>query len=128
VCDEVATVMDLLPTCAALAGGRPPGAPLDGRDITALLERPDTATSPHDVLPYYNAARLEAVRAGRWKLWLEKRERPPEGDEVVKPCRLYDLAADVGEARDVAADHPDVVAALKAAAKAARIPSATTAP
>jgi arylsulfatase A-like enzyme len=125
VCDEVATVMDLLPTCAALAGGRPPGAPLDGRDILALLERPDTATSPHDVLPYYNAARLEAIRAGRWKLWLEKRERPPEGDEVVKPCRLYDLAADVGEARDVAADHPDVVAALTAAAKAARISSAT---
>jgi len=128
VCDEVATVMDLLPSCAVLAGLPQPVGPLDGRDIGPLLARPDEAKSPHELLPYYQGGRLEAVRAGRWKLWLERRERAKDGTETVLVARLYDLGADVAERHDVAAAHPDVVAELTRAANQARVPRPATAP
>jgi arylsulfatase A-like enzyme len=127
-CSAVATVMDLLPTCARLAGADLPENSLDGRDIMPLLEQPAEAVSPHTALPYYRDTRLQAVRMGRWKLWLEHRERSKDGSETLHPLRLYDLATDVGETRDVAADHADVVAAIEAAAKGMRIPRRTGPP
>lgn len=125
VCREMATVMDLLPTCVGLAGIQPPHVALDGRDITPLLRDPEKAVSPHAALPYYEGESLRAVRSGRWKLWLERRERGKDGTERHQPHRLYDLASDVAESRDVAADHPDVVAQLEVTAKQARIPRGT---
>jgi arylsulfatase A len=120
-CSAVATVMDLLPTCAALAGARLPDAPLDGRDVTDLLRRPADAASPHAALPYYDGATLRAVRSGRWKLWLERRERARDGTETVHPPRLYDMAADVGETRDVAASQSEIVVQLQGVARTTRI-------
>jgi arylsulfatase A len=43
-------------------------------------------------------------QAARWGHW--KAVRNP----YYKPLELYDLAADVGETRDRAAEHPDIVA------------------
>lgn len=120
--------MDLLPTCAALAGARLPEGPLDGRDILPLLERPSEAASPHEALPYYRGERLEAIRAGRWKLWLERRERGKDGTPTVQAARLYDLEADVAECQDLAAAHPGIVADLEKVAKRARIPRPAAGP
>lgn len=50
---------------------------------------------------------LDAVRSGSWKLHLAKGE-------------LYQLDDDIGEARDVAAAHPDQVKRLRALADAMR--------
>ena len=69
---------------------------------------------------------MQAVRSGRWKLILEQHEYPPlttimytNRPQVMQkhfPLRdraeLYDLEADVGEKRDVAGEHPDVVKRL----------------
>ena len=113
-CSALATAMDLLPTVAALAGaagGVPQDRVVDGRDITALLLDPAGET-PHEAFWYYAADRLEAVRAGRWKLHLYR-----AGAEVEE---LYDLDADVGETTDLAAVHPEVVAALRCHAERAR--------
>ena len=52
------------------------------------------------------------MRAGRWKLHLYR-----AGAEVEE---LYDLDADVGETTDLAAVHPEVVAALRCHAERAR--------
>jgi arylsulfatase A-like enzyme len=79
-------------------------------------------------LPYYRDTRLQAVRMGSWKLWLPQRERSKDGSETLHPLRLCDLATDVGEPRDVAADHAHVVAAIEAAAKGVRIPRRTFPP
>jgi hypothetical protein len=40
-----------------------------------------------------------------------------------QPLQLYDLRTDLGEAKDVAAEHPDVVAKIEAHLKTARTES-----
>jgi arylsulfatase len=47
-----------------------------------------------------NRNRLEAFRAGTWKL------------HFTEPVQLYDLAADLGETRNVAAEQPEIVRKL----------------
>jgi len=117
--DAVAGTIDLLPTFVALAGGTVPASPvIDGRDITPILlgQSKESAREAHY---YFSGYDLQAVRQGRWKLALVPQ---PEGNNVKKSpklaagLRLYDLDAEIGEQTDVAAQHPDVVAKLKALA------------
>jgi len=119
----LATMMDLLPTFAHLAGTAPPSDRIiDGKDIRTLLERPEVSQTPYDVFYYYYMGQLQAVRSGRWKLHLpleEKRHgwhRPP----INEPGRLYDLVSDPAESTDMIQEHPNVVARLLALAERAR--------
>jgi arylsulfatase A-like enzyme len=102
VSGELVTIMDLLPTFARLAGAPlPTDRTLDGRDAWDLMSDQPDAVSPHQAFFYYGGeGRLEAVRAGRWKL----RKR----DEV----ELYDLQTDISEQHNVAPQNPDVVERL----------------
>ncbi|MHC4993801.1 MAG: sulfatase family protein [Planctomycetota bacterium] len=69
--DELATAMDILPTFLRLAGGAPPtDRVIDGKDIWPLLAEPETAKSPNDVFFYYFLTQIQAVRSGKWKLYL----------------------------------------------------------
>jgi arylsulfatase A-like enzyme len=112
-CREVATGMDFLPTFARLAGAEPPrDRRIDGLDITPLLLGEPGAASPHDAIFYYAGSHLDAVRGGRWKLFVG-RHGWDAGDGVRDICELYDLVEDVGETRDVAAAHPEVVRSLR---------------
>ncbi|MBI1319596.1 MAG: sulfatase-like hydrolase/transferase [Candidatus Hydrogenedens sp.] len=126
--DAVAGTIDLLPTFAALAGATLPDRTLDGRDLSNLLLHPDAAETPHEAYYYFKGLGLEAVRSGDWKLvfkrqqWEEypyRRNLPPEPDAWVETA-LYDLSADIGEATDVSAAHPEVVARLEAMAQGMR--------
>ena len=65
---------------------------------------------------------LQAVRSGKWKLYLPltDRWRSFRGDTEAVPARLYDLVADLGETHNRADDHPEVVARLSALAELAR--------
>ena len=122
-CAELATTMDLLPTFARLAGGEPPeDRTIDGHDIRPLLFGHPGAASPYDAFFYYDVDQLQAVRAGRWKLYLPLAAKRGRGRKVPAsgPGLLYDLVADVAEARNVADAHPDVVARLTAFADRAR--------
>jgi hypothetical protein len=59
------------------------------------------------------------VRQGRWKLALvpqPESNNVKKGQKVPAGLRLYDLDAEIGEQTDVAAQHPDIVAKLKALA------------
>lgn len=67
---EVTSMMDFLPTFAALAGAELPQRKLDGGNIWPLLAGEPDAKSPHDVFYYFRGLRLEAVRQGDWKLHL----------------------------------------------------------
>jgi arylsulfatase A len=126
VCHEMATQMDLLPTLARLAGANVPRA-IDGKDITDLMLARSGAKTPHEAFFYYNGDRLCAVRSGNWRLKLPttlgeefagyaKLQNP----ETEIPEALYDLGNDVGEQKNVMADHPDVVKRLEALADSAR--------
>ena len=130
---EPASVLDLLPTLAELAGAElPPGPPLDGASIVPLLEgKPYQPAGP---FYYHFAGILEAVRDGKWKLreavprenWLEQvssilkltngSSRTFTASEIrgITPAtELFDLEADPGERIDVAKDHPEIVERLR---------------
>ncbi len=125
VCAEMCSTMDLLPTFAYLAGGAPPGDRIiDGKDIRPLLFGEKGAQSPWDVFYYYSRDRLEAVRAGPWKLFVpfatvERHPRMKRRGQAI-PAMLFNVVEDIGTARDVAAEHPDVVARLLALAEKGR--------
>jgi arylsulfatase A len=108
--DAVLGMFDVLPTFAALAGAKlPAGRKLDGADVRPHLAGEKGARPAHETFYYYRGLRLEAVRHGDWKLQvaaLAKKDAP------FKP-RLYNLKADVGESRDVAAANPEVVKKLE---------------
>ena len=127
-CHEIASTLDLLPTLAKLAGATAPADRIiDGRDIGPLLHGTAGATSPTEAFYYYCHTRLEAVRAGRWKLHPPRPENkawsvfgaPTETAALAEPL-LFDLEADIGERTNVAAQHPPVVARLSALAEKAR--------
>ncbi len=99
--------VDLYPTLAALAGASTERCkPLDGVNVWDTLST--GAGSPREELVYNIEPFRAGVRRGNWKLvW-----RTPL-PEVVE---LYDLAADPRETTSVAAQHPEIVAELKARA------------
>jgi len=127
--DDVATMMDILPTVTRLAGTRPPDdRAIDGHDILPILSNDPDAESPYDEpgFFYYYLHQLQAVRSGQWKLYLplEKKLRSLsgsfEGAERFE-AELYDVRNDIGETREVAAGNPDVVRRLLAMAECARV-------
>ncbi len=122
-CDEIATAMDLLPTCARLArAALPDDRIIDGRDIWPLIRGQPEARSPHEAFYYYYMDQLQAVRRGPWKLHLPLDARRVDLNRGVAPAEmaLYNLDADIGETHNVAAAHDDVVHRLLALAEAAR--------
>ncbi len=87
--DRPVSTVDIVPTVLGLLGLEVPGH-LDGADLLAAPQRPVFAARQGE----------RAVRFGRWKLLRADQDSPP---------RLFDLAADSAEARDLEADRPDVV-------------------
>ncbi len=123
-CDELATTMDLLPTFALLAGGKPPSDRIiDGHDVRPLLFGEPGAKSPYEAFYYYYTDQLQAVRSGPWKLFLplESFTRHPHFKRGQKATALlFNVAEDIGSTNNVADEHPDVVRRLTALAEKAR--------
>jgi arylsulfatase A-like enzyme len=123
ICRELCTMMDLLPTFARLAGTEPPqDRILDGHDIWPLMSGDPGAKSPYEAFFYYYLQQLQAVRSGKWKLYLplENKWRSFGGDTEPAPARLYDLVGDLGETNNLVEEHLDVVGRLTALAEQAR--------
>jgi arylsulfatase A len=118
VCSEVAATIDLMPTLVELCDGKLPERKIDGKNIWPLMSGKADAKSPHETYVLMHGP--GTVRSGKWKYypWKEgtKRQR---GDLKRKPSdhpvQLYDTVADIGETRNVAAEHPDVVERLQKA-------------
>jgi len=118
VCTELWSAMDLLPTIAGLVGAKvPTDRVIDGKDIWPLMAGKAGAKSPHQVLYYYRSDKLEAVRLGKWKMHLPKRDRINYRDGtkeyVERPIQLFDLKADIAEKNNLADEFPEVVERLK---------------
>ncbi|MHC4991877.1 MAG: arylsulfatase, partial [Planctomycetota bacterium] len=106
----------------------------DGRDAGALLRGEPGAVSPQEAyFFYYRRNDLEAMRSGRWKLHFPHGYRSMEGRTPGSggtpgkydgsrrtELELYDLHTDVGESRNVSADHPEILARLIALAETMR--------
>lgn len=134
--DAMAMTIDLLPTIANLVNAELPEHKIDGLDIWPLITSRPGATNPHKAyFFYYERGALQAVTTGdgRWKLQLPHNYRTlPEGPratdgipvkyktaKITEP-ELYDLHHDIGESKNVAAEHPEIVKQLLAFAEEAR--------
>jgi len=119
-CTELATIMDILPTAAKLAGtAAPTDRVIDGKDIWPLMSGKAGAKSPHDAFFYHTSrGQLAAVRQGKWKLHLappaQRRKKGQPAPKAKPGPQLYDLSADIGEKTDLADKNPDVVKKLTA--------------
>lgn len=80
------------------------------------------AASPYEAFDYYYMEQLQAVRSGKWKLYLplEAKWINFRGDTKLCPAALYDLELDISETTNLAAKYPDVVERLLALAEKAR--------
>lgn len=99
--------LDFLATALAAAGSTDlTPKNLDGVNLLPFLSG-EKATAPHETLFWRTGGPggLNAVRRGKWKLVRRGANAPV----------LYDLAADVGESKDLAAAKPEVVKELVAA-------------
>ncbi len=103
--EQVAITMDLTATILAATGtALPAGYRPDGIDILPGLARQAPTVERQLFWRYVLPQRHQkAVRSGRWKLLVD-------GGLYL----LFDLNEDPGERRDLAAQHPELVAKLKA--------------
>jgi len=110
----ITTMMDILPTLARLGGGQTPaGRKIDGVDIWPVLSGEKNDKPPRDDFYYFRGLALEAVRSGPWKLHLAAADGLQGKKKAAPHPQLYNLANDIRESNDVAAEHPDVVERLQ---------------
>lgn len=103
--DALMHVTDLFPTLVTLAGGSlQQELPLDGMDMNDVIFENRPSPRREIVIEVAGSVRLPTLRQGDFKL---------VGNE------LYNLATDPGEKTDIAAKHPQQVAAMKARLKLA---------
>ncbi len=114
VTHELASSLDLFPTIMRLAGAAMPfDRAYDGFDMSGIL----FGTNPNQrkVMFYYNGNELYAARKGPFKAhyitWSGYSKEKPEKHD---PPILYNVEEDPGEKFDIAAQHPDVIADIKA--------------
>jgi arylsulfatase A len=120
----VTSTIDLLPTFAKLAGAVPSrDRTIDGHDIWPILSGQPGAESPHEAFYYYQMDQLQAVRSGRWKLFvpLQAKKRNWGKDEGPQALALYNLITDIHEDHNLAAAEPEVVERLLVLAEKARV-------
>jgi len=105
---------DFLPTAVELAGAKyPAGFKPDGLSLVSYLRGGDAPARDYFYWELHEQRPIQAVRFGRWKAVRNGHDRPIE---------LYDLDTDAGEARDLAATKPDLVARAEAFMKTAHKP------
>jgi arylsulfatase A len=122
--DRVSGFEDWLPTILNLTGhaSATPGQ-LDGINMAPTLLGRSQPARPFLYREFPNGRGQQVVRIGDWK-GIRSQIRPQgNGGKPNLHVELYDLANDVGETRDVSADHPDVVAQIESIMAAQHVPS-----
>ena len=136
VSNDMVMTIDLLPTLARQLDVPLPAHPIDGLDVWPLLTGQTGAKNPHQAYFYYFGNNdLQAVTSGdgRWKLVFPHTYRTLDGqpggkdglpvpyvNRTVEKIELYDLETDLGETKNVADAHPEIVARLQVEAERAR--------
>ncbi len=117
-CQQLICLNDLMATCAELLGTKlADNAGVDSVSIVPLLRGEDRAL--HEAVIHHSIDGRFAVRDRQWKLllcpgsggWGSPRD-PAAVKLGLPPIQLYDMLADVGEEKNVQAEHPEIVARL----------------
>jgi arylsulfatase A len=99
--NHISAFWDFLPTCCELIGVEPP-KDIDGISMLPTLLGRDQQQSKHKYL-YWELRGQQAIRMGKWKAIRLKPGRKIE---------LYDLDNDIAESKDLADEHPEIVAKM----------------
>ncbi|MGC4013894.1 MAG: sulfatase-like hydrolase/transferase [Luteolibacter sp.] len=113
--DRPVIQLDLLPTTLAAAGVPvDPAWKLDGVNLLPYIKDGNTA-QPHDTL-YWRFGKQIAIRKGDWKLVKSAGDggTAGAGEANTEGAHLYNLAKDIGEKTDLAAQEPEKVKELAA--------------
>ena len=121
ISDYIGYFGDLMATACDLAGVEAP-ANIDSVSMVPVLTGKHGKQLDHKYLywEFYEQGSKQAVREGRWKAI-----RMPM---FTGPIQLFDLSNDLGEANNVAAEHPEVVKRMEAYMKQAHVPNKNWAP
>jgi arylsulfatase A len=104
---------DMLPTLADIAGAKARDG-LDGISMARALRGQSQPTQRFFYWEFHERGFQQAVRMGQWKAVRGKKDGPLE---------LYDLDADRGEMRNVAASRPEIISKIEAYLATARTES-----
>ncbi|MGS2722628.1 arylsulfatase [Porticoccus sp. GXU_MW_L64] len=117
--EHISAFWDVLPTLAQLTGAPVPEGVQGLSFLPSLFNEGEQKQHPYLYWEFAMQGGKQAVRMGDWKaVKLNARSNPHA------PIELYNLAADIGETRNVADQHPDIVARAAAYMAAAHQPSA----
>ena len=109
---DIATTMDLFTTLIKAAGGSVPSdRTIDGLDILPFLK--GQSASPRELFYYFHVDKLQAVRAGKWKLRIAGYRRIDNSTEQSDIPELYDLEIDPAERINLAGSNPEIVARMR---------------
>ena len=112
-------LVDFMATCADIIGVKlPDNAAEDSVSILPLLKGNDKPV--HEAIVSHSAGGKFAIRDGKWKLQLCPGSGGPWDDpkddqataEGLPPIQLYDMTQDIGEQKNVQAEHPEIVERL----------------
>ncbi len=116
--DRPVIQLDILPTALAAAGVEAePDWKLDGVNLLPALKG-EAVGPPHEAL-YWRLGEQSAIRKGDWKLVRYDATidtpgvRSTPGAKATPP-RLYNLADDISETKDLSAENPEKLAELQA--------------
>jgi arylsulfatase A-like enzyme len=116
--DRPVIQLDILPTAPAAAGiPLPADAAIDGVNLLPYVTGQNDR-DPHEAL-YWRFGPQLALRQGDWKLVKAPgggvEGEPRDGRADTSGAELYNLRDDIGETRNLAAEHPEKVRELVAA-------------
>ena len=113
ICGQLVHQADLLATCAGILNVQlPDNAGEDSVSLLPLFRDADKPVRQHAVSQSIGG--VLAVRKGQWKLIFGKGSGGWSQGHVSTPGQLYDLGDDLGETKNLSAEHPKLVAELTA--------------
>lgn len=126
--------IDIMPTVAALTGGKLPHYPIDGKSVMQVLSGESQESPQEAYFFYYRVNELFGVRYGDWKMYFPHRYRTmagqPQGADGlpgqyafidIQEIELYHLPTDEAERTNVAQFHPEVVNKIQSLAADMRL-------
>ncbi len=96
---QIATGCDWFPTVLELCGVPAADHKIDGKSLVPVIKSAEAKTRHQEF--HWKSGRATAVRQGKWKLIMTE-----------KKTDLFDLPNDLGEAKNLAAQNPEMVAKL----------------
>lgn len=120
ISDQTVCLTDLLATSAAIVGDTlRPDQGEDSYDLLPLLEGKSMDSALREATVHHSINGSFSIRQGKWKLafcpgsggW--STPRPEQAREMeLSPVQLFDMEADIGEEKNLAEAHPEIVSRL----------------